>query len=134
MNWKKSICIINIISLLLVGFVGFRFLLILPPKWGGWQHSKSSNGLYEATVRLYHKKCFWGKKREYYRFDIQNTATGNVVHNFRMIPNKPSFDMREEDNIITWSSDSSEVTFAFQEIELKLKTDKDSSSKDEQKQ
>ena len=87
---------------------------------------KSPNGLYEATVRSYHKKCFWGKKREYYRFGIQNTATGNAVHSIRMIPNKPRFDMREEDNIITWSSDSSEVTFVFQEIEFKFRVKKDS--------
>ncbi len=37
----------------------------------------------------------------------------------------PIFDMREEGNIITWSPDSSEVTFAFQDIELKLKVQED---------
>ncbi len=124
MNWKKSILVINIISLLLISLVGLRFLQILPPKWGGWQHLKSPNGLYEATVRLYHKKRFWGGRTEYYSFGTRNTTTGNIVHSSCMIPNRPKFDMREEDKVITWSSDSSEVTFAFQEMELKLEVRK----------
>ena len=128
MSWKKSICIINIISLLLIGLVGLRFLQILPLKYGVYQHLESPNGLYEATVRSYHKKCFWGNRKEHYMFEIMNTATGNIIHNIWMMPNKnkPRFDIRGEDNIITWSSNSSEVTFVFQEIEFKFRVKKDS--------
>lgn len=38
---------------------------------------------------------------------------------------KPQFWMRGGERIITWSSDSSEVTVAFQDIELKLKVQED---------
>jgi hypothetical protein len=98
----------------------------LPLKSGVYQHFESPKGLYEAKVRSYHKKCFWGNRKEHYMFSIMNTATGNIIHNIWMMPNKPRFDIRGEDNIITWSSNSSEVTFVFQEIEFKFRVKKDS--------
>ena len=121
MNWKKNICIINIIFLLLISFVGLRFLMIQATKTGGFQYLESHNGLYKATATTYYQKCFWGNPKQYYRFGIMNTTTGNIIHNIYMRPSgKTIFDMREEHNIITWSSDSSEATFAFQDIELSL--------------
>jgi hypothetical protein len=36
--------------------------------------------------------------------------------------------MRQAERIINWSSDSSQVTFGFQDIELKLKIEQDNAN------
>ena len=102
-----------------------RLLSTLPV--GGGQYLSSPNGQYQAYAEDFFKEDFWGRPERYYEFEILNTKKRKSVRKLRMKPldETPIFDMREKGNIISWSSDSSEVTFAFQDVKLKLKVEED---------
>lgn len=87
----------------------------------------SPNGLYKALATSYSMKRFWGGTRKYYEFSVIDNATGHYVRNIRKehLGDKPQFWMRGGERIISWSSDSSEVAFAFQDVKLKLKIEED---------
>lgn len=87
----------------------------------------SPNGLYEALAMSYSMKRFWGGTRKYYEFRIIDNETGYSIRNIRKehLSDKPQFWMRGGERIISWSSDSSEVIFAFQDTELKLKVEEE---------
>ncbi len=109
----------------LIVLTAYRLLNTLPV--GGVQYLSSPNGQYQAYAADFFKEDFWGRSEQYYEFEILNAKNGKSVRKLRMKPldETPIFDMREEGNIITWSPDSSGVTFAFQDIELKLKVEGD---------
>jgi hypothetical protein len=110
-------------SIGLVLLIGYRLLKTLPI--GGFQYLNSPNSEYTAYAKDFWNGDFWGRPEQYYEFEITNNTTGKSVRKLRMKPldETPMFDMREGGNIIIWSSDSSEVVFAFQDIELKLKVE-----------
>lgn len=112
-------------SISIIVLMGYRLLNTVPV--GGGQYLSSPNGQYQAHATDFFKEDFWGRPEQYYEFEILNTKNGKSVRKFRMKPldETPIFDMREKGNIIIWSPDSSEVTFAFQGIELKLKVEGD---------
>ena len=126
-NSQKAKRIFLIIFLVLVGLVGLRFFLMMSGSKGGGQGLDSPNGLYNALAMSYSMKCFWGGTRKYYEFRIIDNESGDSIRHVRKehSGDKPQFWMRDGERIISWSSDSSEVTFAFQEIELKLKVEED---------
>ena len=115
------------ICLVLVGLVGLRYFLMMTGSKGGGQSLNSPNGLYRAVAMSVSMECFWGGIRKYYEFKTIDNDTGDLIRKVRMenLDDKPQFWIRGGERIITWSSDSSEVTFAFQDIELKLKVEED---------
>lgn len=115
------------ICIVLVGLVGLRYFLMMTGSSGGGQSLDSRNGLYEALAMSYRMERFWGGTRKYYEFSVMDKATRHSIHNIRMehLDEKPQFWMRGGERIISWSSDSSEVTFAFQDVKLKLKVEED---------
>ena len=116
-----------IICLVLVGLVGLRFFLMMSGSKGGGQTLDSPSRLYRAVAMSVSMECFWGGTRKYYEFRIIDNDTGDSIRNVRIehLNEKPQFWMRDSERIISWSSDSSDVTFAFQDIELKLKVEDD---------
>lgn len=111
--------------LVLLGLVGLRFFLMMAGSRGGGQSLNSPNGLYKANAMSVSMKRFWGGRKEYYEFWITKNATGDSLRSVRIEPldKKRLFWMRGGDKIITWAPDSSEVVFAFQDVELKLKVE-----------
>jgi len=116
--------------LVLAGAAGLRYLVIMASHVGDGQHLDSSNRLHEALAMSYSKKCFWGGYKEYYEFSVTDKSTTDTIRRIRMerLDGTPRFLMREAERIINWSSDSSQVTFAFQDIELKLKIEQDNAN------
>jgi hypothetical protein len=109
----------------LVGLAGLRYFLTMSGSSGGGQSLNSPNDLYEAYAMSYRMERFWGGISEYYEFWIIDKQTGDLIRKVRMenLDDKPQFWLRGDERIISWSSDSFEVTFAFQDIELKLKVE-----------
>ncbi len=115
------------ICLVLVGLVGLRYFLMMSGSKGGGQGLDSPNGLYKALATSFSMKRFWGGTRKYYEFGIKDNESGDWIRYVQKehLGDKPQFWMRDGDRIISWSSDSSEVTFAFQDVKLKLKVEED---------
>jgi len=126
-NKRKSKCIFLAVCLVLIGLVGLRYFSTMTGSSGGGQSLSSPNDLYEAYAMSYRMERFWGGISEYYEFWIIDKKTGDLIRKVRMeqLDDKQQFWMRGDERIISWSSDSSEVTFAFQDIELKLKIEED---------
>ncbi len=125
---RKRLLVLVLCCLFSIGIIvlmGYRLLKTVPV--GGVQYLSSPNGQYQAYATDFFKKDFWGRPEQYYEFEILNTKNGKSVRKLRMKPldETPIFDMREKGNIINWSPDSSEVTFAFQDVKLKLKVEED---------
>ncbi len=127
---QKTKRIFLIICFVLVGVVGLRFFLMMSGSSGskgGGQSLNSPNGLYKALAISYSMKRFWGGTKKYYEFGIKDKESGDWIRYVQKehLGDKPQFRMRGGERIITWSSDSSEVTFAFQDVKLKLKVEED---------
>lgn len=124
---QKTKRIFLIVCFVLVGVVGLRFFLMMSGSKGDGQSLNSPNGLYKALAMSYSMKRFWGGTKKYYEFSVIDNATGHYVRNIRKehLGDKPQFWMRGGERIISWSSDSPEVTFAFQDTEFKLKVEED---------
>lgn len=124
---QKTKRIFLIICLVLVGLVGLRYFLMMAGSRGGGQGLDSPNGVYKALATSYSMKRFWGGTKKYYEFGIKDKESGDWIRCIRKehSGDKPQFWMREGERIITWSSDSSEVTFAFRDVKLKLKVEED---------
>jgi hypothetical protein len=115
------------VCFVLVGLVGLRYFLMMAGSKGGGQGLDSPNGRYNALAMSFSMKRFWGGTRKYYEFRIKDNESEDWIRCVRKehLGDKPQFWMREGERIITWSSDSSEVTFAFQDVKLKLKVEED---------
>jgi hypothetical protein len=126
-NSQKAKRIFLIICLVSIGLVGLRYFLMMAGSRGGGQGLDSPNELYEALATSYSMKRFWGGTRKYYEFGIKDNESGDWIRYVQKehLGDKPQFWMRDGERIISWSSDSSEVTFAFQEVKLKLKVEED---------
>lgn len=124
---QKAKRIFLIICLVLVGLVGLRYFLMMSGSRGGGQGLDSPNGLYNALAMSFSMKRFWGGTKKYYEFGIKDKESGDWIRYVRKehLGDKQQFWMRDGDRIISWSSDSSEVTFAFQDVKLKLKVEED---------
>ena len=124
---QKTKRIFFTICLVLVGLVGLRYFLMMAGSRGGGQGLDSPNGLYNALAMSYSMKRFWGGTKKYYEFRIIDNESGDSIRYVQKehSGDKPQFWMRGGERIITWSSDSSEVTFAFQDVKLKLKVEED---------
>jgi hypothetical protein len=124
---RKSKRIFLAVCIVLFGLLGLRYFLMMAGSKGGGQGLDSPNGHYNAVAMSFRMKRFWGGTRKYYEFRIIDNKTGHSIRYVRKdhLGDKPQFWMRGGERIITWSSDSSEVTFAFQEVELKLKVEED---------
>ena len=128
---RKGIIAVSIITvslvLVVVCGVAYRFLQILPYPLGGGQYLDSPNGRYEARASDMYDEDFWGRSKEWYEFEILEKSydgSRRVAKRVRMDPleGKPVFNMRGN-NIISWSSDSSGASFAFQGVVLTLEVD-----------
>ena len=111
-------------SVLLLGAAIYRCIQVAPYPIGGGQHLASPDGAFEAHVADFHDKDFWGRRRNWYEFELIDKSSRNPVRLVRMdcLPGRPIFQMRSGGKIISWSPDSSEATFAFQGIALTLRT------------
>ena len=112
----------------------------------------SPDNHYTACSNVGYVQDFWGDYKDYYTFEIYKG--GSIRPNYLIaIDRMEPFDKKcffpnglgrgvgrggdrgpDEDWKTTWSSDSSVVTFAFQNIELKLKVRNDDKSQNDQKQ
>ncbi|KPJ65917.1 MAG: hypothetical protein AMJ43_09705 [Coxiella sp. DG_40] len=115
--------LIGIVFFLLIGLVGFRFYQITVFNLVNLgQGSESLNGRYQATIESISKESFWGVRTKYYEFQITNKANGEKLNYARMdsVEDKILFSVRGDD-IISWSSNSSEAIFTGNGIKLILK-------------
>ena len=105
----------------------------------GGQSYSSPNEQYLAYSKVGFVRDFWGDWKDFYSFTIYETEPAKVKYHVGIDKMEP-FDKKcffpnglgkvvrrggKEDWEAHWSSDSSEVTFSFQEIELKFKIEKD---------
>lgn len=129
MNKKRAVLIIVI----LFGLVGLRFIMVFSSSTGGGHSVDSPNGLYNANAGSFDMVQFWGSHKEFYDFWVTYKDNGKRIKIIRLerFDDTPQFTMRGE-KIISWSSDSSAVTFAFQDIELKLEVRNDDKSENNQ--
>ena len=133
MNKKRVVLIIAI----LVSLIGFRSLWVFLgfSTKGGGHSAESPNGLYTASAMSFQKVRFWGNSKRFYWFWVDRDNDKKTVKSIRLerLDGTPQFTMRDN-RIISWSSDSSVVTFAFQDMELQLEVGNDQKPKDEPKQ
>jgi hypothetical protein len=118
---KKIVLIAMVVLLLLAA--AWRWVYILPYPLGGGQYQASPDGKFEAHASNLTDKTFWGGERHYYEFSVYPQGRSSEdIRTVRMdhLPGVPPFPMRGDRKIILWSPDSTSVTFAFQDIELKL--------------
>lgn len=140
MKWIKRIILGLIISgILLAGYIRWeRMGNVLQSD----DISFSPDRRYFASSAVGCVRDFWGNWKDYYCFSIYQVGIKKPTTYIRIDEIEP-FDtwpffpdgigegVRRlgsygEDWTTTWSSDSSEVTFSIQNIELKLKVNKDS--------
>ncbi|MCK5617600.1 hypothetical protein KAR91_87860 [Candidatus Pacearchaeota archaeon] len=121
---KKYAIIFIVIIWLIIFSVAVRHCQMQPNPCGGGQQLESPDSKYLAGASLMHEKYFWGNEREYYEFRVEDKEDfTKVIKKIQMdIPEgQVPFQMRSNAKIIFWAEDSSEVTYIFQDIELKLK-------------
>jgi hypothetical protein len=133
MNWKKLAQIQIIITVILLVCVVLRLGLIIEPV-AGCCGFESPDGVYMASALNLVDEDFWGNTREYYEFSVEN-KNGELIEGVRLETKiiKPQIQMgyAAKEKIIIWSSDSTEVTFDLQNIELKLKVNKNTETEED---
>ena len=120
----KRVLLLLIFSALVVAVAVHRFIQIAPYPMGGGQHLESPNGKYEAHATSLYDEDFWGQSRSYYEFEIRHKENSRSIRTARIdhLAGQDPFPMREGKRIIAWSADSTEATYAFQGMELRLTT------------
>ena len=89
---------------------------------GGGQHKDSPDGFYEAHASTLYDEDFWGYKKHYYEFSVIPKGSTAIMQTIRMdiMPGDSGFNMRTTNQVIQWTEDSTSVTFAFQNKEIKM--------------
>jgi hypothetical protein len=119
----KNLIIISFIAIfIVVAGVSYRFLQVLPGNIGTGEIIKSPNGKYQAVANDCHSESFWGKKRHWYEFKIEEVASGKIIQRLETDPiDGPYFGSRSKHKVTFWSDDSKEVVFKFPKINIKMR-------------
>jgi hypothetical protein len=130
MNWKKIAQTQIIITIVLLVCVVLRLGLMIDSV-PGCCGLESPDGLYMALASNMADEDFWGNTRQYYKFDLQK-KNGEVIEGI-ILESKTAqeqIQLKSSQKVIIWSQDSTEVTFALENIELKLKVSKKTGAED----
>ncbi|MBN2713637.1 MAG: hypothetical protein JXR97_14545 [Planctomycetes bacterium] len=111
-----------IVWITIVLTVIYRFIQIIPENVGTGETKKSPDNNYQATAYAWSSESFWGEKRSWFEFKIEDVKSGNVVQKLETDPIAgPYFGSRSSYRIIYWKDDSSEVIFKFPYIDIKMR-------------
>ena len=109
--------------------VAYRFIQIIPANVGTGESRESTDKKYQATAYDWSSESFFGKKRHWFEFKIEDTQSGQVIQKLETDPIKgPYFGSRSSHSVVHWKDDSTEVVFTFPSIKIKMrvKPEKDS--------
>ncbi|MGI9239962.1 MAG: hypothetical protein ACR2RV_04130 [Verrucomicrobiales bacterium] len=126
MKRKTIIRIVLVVIILLA--VGYHYLQLSVYPLGGGRELVSPNGKFTAHASDLMDESFWGKREDFYEFRI-NRANGSLVREVTMdSPPEGTIGWRNRGEI-DWESDSSAVTFSFQDLELTIESASDPTDK-----
>ena len=112
----SAICVLLV--LVVCSAASYRFLQILPYPIGTGEIKKSPSGRYEASIRDFYDESFFGKKRRWFRFEINGHSKQVLITD----PIEgPYFGSRSSISVIRWAEDESYVVFDFPTVEVRLK-------------
>jgi len=121
---KMKAVILAVLALLMV--IAFRFFVILPENISTGETISSPDGIYRASVMESHSKDFFGKERSWFRFQIVESKTEEIVEQFDTSPIKgPFFGSRSSHKVIFWNDNSSSVEFRFPEVLFTIQVERE---------
>ena len=74
----------TVLTILLLGGIGYRCLLILPYPIGTGDGATSPDGALVASVMQYHDETFWGSTRDWGEFEIRRKDSNRLPGNREM--------------------------------------------------
>jgi hypothetical protein len=116
---KNKVIIFAVLTVLLLGAAGYRFLQVLPYPMGGGQYKESPNKQFTAHASSLTDRSFFGGERRYYEFTIEAGPRGSIR---RLVIDEPPEGMIEwrDEGTIQWAADGSAVTYYFRGTQLIL--------------
>ena len=126
MNVKRTRIAISsiIISSIILLAVAYRFIQIVPGNVGTGEIRESPNRKYRATASDWASESFWGQKRRWFEFKIEDATSGRAIRGLETDPIAgPYFGSRSSHRVIFWNEDSTEVTFEFPGIDIKMRVE-----------
>ena len=121
--------ILIILPVLIVLAVAYRFVQTIPGNIGTGESKPSPNGAFTAHAMDMNSESFWGKKRSWFEFTLENSSSGHILQELETDPiNGPYFGSRDSYSVIRWDSNSTEVVFWFPSTEIKMKVEPDKDS------
>ena len=124
---KKGIIVIASIVIGLA--VAYRFIQILPGNVGTGETRESPDKKYQATAYDWSSESFWGTKRHWFEFKIEEVTSGRTVQKLETDPIAgPYFGSRSSHRVVHWKDDSTEVIFRFPHIDISMRVEPEKDS------
>lgn len=117
---KKILIILSLVIVILA--VAYRFVQIIPGNVGTGETRESPDQEYQATAYDWSSESFFGRKRRWFEFRVEDAQSGEVIQSLETDPIEgPYFGSRSDHRVVHWKADSTEVVFKFPSIDIKMR-------------
>ena len=116
--------VLIILSLIIVLAGAYRFIQTTFSTIGTGETCESPDKKYLATAYEWSSESFWGERRYWFEFKVEDTQFGQVIQRLETDPiDGPCFGSRSSHRVVYWNDDSTEVIFTFPSVDIKMRVD-----------